>query len=500
MGIIEISHALKAPKGTISGIISNLEKHGSFELNDKQFRQRKGDFDLVEDKLLHFVNHRNEHGLITSGAMMISFASLFKTKMEEKLSLLESLDENQRILLQQINKFAPSESWLSRFKKRKNLKAVTVYGEAKSADVDAFASYLPFIHSTTAMYDANDVYNCDELGLFYKQTTSTTIGFKASNLKGKTVPKDRITVLLCCNTTGTHKLPPLVIGKYQNPRCLKNVSINSMKLDYRANNSAWMTKDLFEQWLHEFDRSINKATLLILDNVSSHKININLFRHLNFLFLPPNCTSICQPLDQGIIRSFKSEYRSRLLAFKSSGLISINEQNDLVQICENQVDLKNALLLLRESWDAVTCTVIQNCFRKCRLFRDVNENEIVAMEALMDLQNVVTHEDEEVFPTSEVLHIEPVEFIDNLMEKLCLGDKINEEVNSEDDIYDTEEVHIVKPREALFAANILSTYMEQNPSSLEKLSEPFLFMRNLKFNIYNYSKNNLVQKKLSDLW
>ena len=56
---------------------------------------------------------------------------------------------------------------------------------------------------------------------------------------------------------------------------------------------------------------------MILDNASSHFVSsakvgkLVVFQHWNmsnmtFVFLPPNVTSVIQPLDQGIIASFKN--------------------------------------------------------------------------------------------------------------------------------------------------------------------------------------------------
>jgi hypothetical protein len=38
--------------------------------------------------------------------------------------------------------------------------------------------------------------------------------------KGMKIAKDRITVMLCCNAAGTHKMDILVIGSAKRPRCL----------------------------------------------------------------------------------------------------------------------------------------------------------------------------------------------------------------------------------------------------------------------------------------
>ena len=69
--------------------------------------------------------------------------------------------------------------------------------------------------------------------------------------------------------------------------------------------------------------SQQRNCLMLLDNASSHggadtlltKVgSLDAFRlsNLLLLFLPPNCTSVVQPLDQGIIAAFKAHYKGKL--------------------------------------------------------------------------------------------------------------------------------------------------------------------------------------------
>ena len=53
--------------------------------------------------------------------------------------------------------------------------------------------------------------------------------------------------------------------------------------------------------------------MLFLDNFSGHSIGELKLENIQVHFYPPNCTSVLQPLDQGIIRKFKSFYRTRVL-------------------------------------------------------------------------------------------------------------------------------------------------------------------------------------------
>ena len=68
-------------------------------------------------------------------------------------------------------------------------------------------------------FSAEDIFNCDETGLFYKIEPEPS---KSYVLKGKTctggkMPKEHTTVQPCANITGTEKLPLLAIGKYRRP-------------------------------------------------------------------------------------------------------------------------------------------------------------------------------------------------------------------------------------------------------------------------------------------
>jgi hypothetical protein len=60
--------------------------------------------------------------------------------------------------------------------------------------------------------------------------------------------KERITVALCTNAAGSHKLPLFVIGRSAKPRVLKNVNLNALPVYYKAQKSDWMDPFLFREW------------------------------------------------------------------------------------------------------------------------------------------------------------------------------------------------------------------------------------------------------------
>lgn len=99
---------------------------------------------------------------------------------------------------------------------------------------------------------------------------------------------------------------PLVIGKSKNPRCFKNSYVEKLPIEWYHNKKSWMTREIMTDWLDKFYRRMqreNRKVLLFLDNAASHPQLV--LCNVKLVFLPPNTTSECQPLDQGIIKVSK---------------------------------------------------------------------------------------------------------------------------------------------------------------------------------------------------
>jgi hypothetical protein len=59
-------------------------------------------------------------------------------------------------------------------------------------------------------------------------------------IEGRKKYKERITLGLCTNSTGSDKLTPLVIGKFKSPRCLKSDNLRNVGISYKNSKKAWM--------------------------------------------------------------------------------------------------------------------------------------------------------------------------------------------------------------------------------------------------------------------
>ena len=158
-------------------------------------------------------------------------------------------------------------------------------------------------------YALADIYNADECGLFYPALPSNTLHFRDEKCVGGKFSEQSFTGLAASNALG-QKLPIFIIGKANKPRCLKN--LKHLPCRYRGQKKSWMDSDLFEEWVREQDKKFvceDRKILLIVDNCPAHS-QIGGLKAIEMCFLPPDTTSITQPMDQGVIRSLKVKYRS----------------------------------------------------------------------------------------------------------------------------------------------------------------------------------------------
>ena len=119
-------------------------------------------------------------------------------------------------------------------------------------------------------------------------------------------------MLCCANMAGTHRIRLCVVGKYKKPCCFKNVTY--LPVDYHAQSSAWMNSEIFIDWFkHVFVPSVKEnlkkkglpedsKVVLLLDNCRAHPPAEDLVvDNILVVYLPPNVTSLIQPMDQGVI-------------------------------------------------------------------------------------------------------------------------------------------------------------------------------------------------------
>ena len=99
--------------------------------------------------------------------------------------------------------------------------------------------------------DPSDVFNADETGTYRRLMPNKTHAVSGETCTGGKKSKERITLLVCANMTGTEKLPLVAIARFKHSRCFRG--FQTLPVDYDANKNSWMTASIFESWSRKWD-------------------------------------------------------------------------------------------------------------------------------------------------------------------------------------------------------------------------------------------------------
>ena len=374
-------------------------------------RQNRGAYPILEAALNDWRMNTNDNQVPITGEMICQAASRLWHKMPNFAGMKEP---------------SWSKGWLQRFKKRYNIKKYKQSGEAGSADLSPETlARIEELQIVCKEFAPKDIYNADETGLFWLMTPDTTLASMPQ--KGRKHIKSRITLHVCTNADGSDKLPLLILGNAKNPRAFGPKMRNTRDMNFRwdSNKNAWMTGQIMKEWLHWFDgKMAGRQVLLILDGFSSHRTAMTILDvelvNTRVEFLPPNCTSIFQPCDQGIINMLKVRYRKQWL-------------EALVEATLTEVDAIKETSILRavtwciKAWQDVPAENIKNCWLKSQLLgrRQVPEHqplatEVAECEKSLEELNIAPQErmtiEEFLNPPDENVHDPPADILDFIAE------------------------------------------------------------------------------------
>ena len=161
-------------------------------------------------------------------------------------------------------------------------------------------------------YNLKDIFNGDKFGLFYQFLPNKTYHFKGQTCSGGKNSRVRLTGMASGNAIG-EKLSMFVIGKSKAPRCFKH--LKNLPCKCKLQKKSWMDSQIFDEWVRKLDRTFRmegRKIALLIDNCPVHPSASDL-TNVQLVFLPPNTTSVLQPMDQGVIRSLKAHYQGRVV-------------------------------------------------------------------------------------------------------------------------------------------------------------------------------------------
>lgn len=166
------------------------------------------------------------------------------------------------------------------------------------------------------LHSPSQIFNCDETGMPLNPGAA-----KVATLKGTKHPyqittdtKRQITALACASAAG-YAIPPMVIfdRKVLKPELTAGEVPGTF---YGLSESGWMDTELFYEWFTQhFLKYAPSARplLLLLDGHSTHYqpdvVRMAAQEKVIIFCLPPHCTHVAQPLDNGPFASLKVHWK-----------------------------------------------------------------------------------------------------------------------------------------------------------------------------------------------
>ena len=277
---------------------------------------------------------------------------------------------------------------------------MTISGESGDVSGVTVASWKERLPDIVAGYGSEDIWNLDESGVFWQALPDKGFGQRVRQCKGGKKSKQRITVAFTVNGAGKSEIKPIVIWKSNNPRCFKGVKKTDLPVEYYSQPKAWMTGYILQKVLSTVNKQLSqrgRSVLLFLDNVGCHPPHMN-FSNIKIVFLPPN-TSVLQPLNLGIIKTFKVHYRKFLMRFVLSNIDTCASASEVVK----SATILHAVKWVAEAWKNMHELTIKKCFRKAGILaQDFTIVQLPSQnDPFTDLDDSAEGSDEE----DELLHL-----------------------------------------------------------------------------------------------
>ncbi|XP_009959358.1 PREDICTED: tigger transposable element-derived protein 4 [Leptosomus discolor] len=338
---------------SLSSIMKNKEKvleaFESLQFDPKRKRLRTAFYTDLEEALMKWYRIAQCLNVPVNGPMLRLKANDFAQKLGH-------------------SDFKCSNGWLNRFKSRYGLvfRAQPVEAAAATTGDAPTPWYQSVLPDYLNGYQPKNVFYIQETGLLYQMLPHNTFAFKGETCSVGRLSKERITVAVGTNMDGSEKLPLLVIGKNKSPNSFKD--LKSLPVDYEANDMAWMTSEVFEQWMHKLDdrfQAQQRQVVILVDSVPAHTEVKNL-KSVKLVFSPPDSSRVATK--QGAIRSLKLKYRHCLI----KRFVDCVEGNK-----EFMLTLLDAIEMLYLCWREVTPETIVKSYNEAgfKLETRVNGND-----------------------------------------------------------------------------------------------------------------------------
>ena len=186
-----------------------------------------------------------------------------------------------------VDHFKASNGWLDQWKRRYDIHKMKINGESGNVAGETIASWRERIPELLRGYSAENVWNLDETGCFWRALPEHGFGRKGSLCKGGKKAKQRFTIAFIANAAGG-KESAIVIWKAEKPRCFKGIDVSKLPVKYFSQPNAWMTGEILDEVLTKLNHhlsSCSRSIVLLIDNAGCHPHELK--GKYSILYIPP---------------------------------------------------------------------------------------------------------------------------------------------------------------------------------------------------------------------
>ncbi|NXX98463.1 TIGD5 protein, partial [Centropus bengalensis] len=377
-----VCRAFGVPGGTLRGWLKDeaklrwfLEQLGG-EVGTQRKKMRLANEEEIDRAVYAWFLALRQHGVPLSGPLIQAQAEAFARQIYGPECT-----------------FKASHGWFWRWQKRHGISSQRIYGEGglpaePERAPTACPETLPMPTADAGGYGDEQIYNANITGLYWKLLPGQSGGMMATP-RQRPGPRERVTVLLAANLTGSHKLKPLVVGGLRDPPSLRHHNQDKFPASYRYSPEARLGPVLLRAWFFEdFVPSVKrylrrsclqqKAVLLLSSPPSQSRMGSEespLLQtpdgSIRALFLskgPPGSSStggggrIPAPLEQGVVSTFKQLYKRELLRLAVSCVAGSGSSSGGPMDFVRSFLLKDMLYLAGLSWDLIPAGSIEKCW------------------------------------------------------------------------------------------------------------------------------------------
>ncbi|XP_051162415.1 tigger transposable element-derived protein 6-like [Leptopilina boulardi] len=238
-----------------------------------------------------------------------------------------------------------------------------------------------------------------------------------------------------------------------------------------------------------------RKIVLVIDNCTAHT-DLPTLENVNVIFLPANTTSHLQPLDQGVIHSFKRYYRKEVVKH----VLTCLQKNT-----KPEINVLLAIKFASKAWYAISDITIKNCFKKAGFCTDAGnsaEEDDVDVPSIEEWSTLLFCENSVENPTFEdFVRVDDNVIVagelteDDIIANLTMANNSAEEDDEENENLTVTEKPVPNKQETLKALETVHRFLEFSSSVDKSLFDKIYALEKEVENI-----NIKKQTKITDLF